>query len=214
MNAPDSVFPFDAAIDAAASRLEPKVIAWRRDFHQNPELGNRELRTAKIVAEHLRALGFDVVREKVAHTGVVGILKGGKPGPAVALRADMDALPVAEEVDVPFKSTVRTQWNGLECGVMHACGHDAHTAILMGVAEVLAGMRERIAGSVKFIFQPAEEGAPEDEGGGARMMIDEGCLDNPKVGAIFGLHVTSIHHTGKIGYRSGPLMASSDELRV
>ncbi len=121
---------------------------------------------------------------------------------------------MTEEVDVPFKSTVRTEWNGMQCGVMHACGHDAHTAILMGVAEVLAGMRERIAGSVKFIFQPAEEGAPEDEGGGARMMIDEGCLDNPRVGAIFGLHVTSIHHTGKIGYRSGPLMASSDELRV
>ncbi len=214
MNAPDSVFPFDAAIDAAATRLEPKVIAWRRDFHQNPELGNRELRTAKIVAEHLRALGFEVVREKVAHTGVVGVLKGGKPGPAVALRADMDALPVGEEVDVPFKSTVRTQWNGLDCGVMHACGHDAHTAILMGVAELLAGMRERIAGSVTLLFQPAEETPPIGEDGGAKMMVEQGCLRDPDVGAIFGLHVTSIYETGKIGYRSGPLMASADDFRV
>ncbi len=205
MNAPDSAFSVAGVI--------AKVVAWRRDFHQHPELGNREFRTAKIVADHLRALGLEV-REKVAYTGVVGLLKGGRPGPVVALRADMDALPVTEEVDVAFKSTVRTEWNGMECGVMHACGHDAHTAMLMGVAEVLAGMREQIPGSVKFIFQPAEEGAPEDEGGGARMMIDEGCLENPRVGAIFGLHVTSIHHTGKIGYRSGPLMASSDELRV
>src|SRR5258706_531720 len=155
MNAPDIPFPFDAAISAAVDRIEPKVIAWRRDFHQNPELGNRELRTAKIVADHLRALGFDQVREKVAHTGVVGILKGGLPGSAVALRADMDALPVAEEVDVAFKSTARTQWNGQECGVMHACGHDAHTSILMGVAEVLAGMRERIPGTITFVFQAA-----------------------------------------------------------
>ena len=153
MNAPDTPFPFDAAISAAADRLEPKVIAWRRDFHQNPELGNRELRTAKIVADHLRSLGFDGVREKVAHTGVVGVLKGGRPGPSVALRADMDALPVAEEVDVPFKSTVRTQWNGLDCGVMHACGHDAHTSILMGVAELLSGMRERIPGTITFVVR-------------------------------------------------------------
>jgi len=134
MNAPSSPFPFDSVIAAAAQKVEGKVVAWRRDFHQNPELGNREVRTAKIVAEHLRALGFDEVREKVAHTGVVGILKGGKPGPVVALRADMDALPVAEEVDVPFKSQVRTEWNGQQCGVMHACGHDAHTSILMCVA--------------------------------------------------------------------------------
>src|SRR5882762_708138 len=144
-----------ALIDAAADKIEPKTIAWRRDFHQHPELGNREFRTAKIVADHLRALGLEV-REKVAYTGVVGLLKGGRPGPVVALRADMDALPVTEEVDVPFKSTVRTEWNGMQSGVMHACGHDAHIAILMGVAEVLAGMRERIPGSVKFIFQPAE----------------------------------------------------------
>ena len=211
MNAPESLA---AEVEALANEVEPRVVAWRRDFHQHPELGNRELRTAGIVAAHLKALAFDEVREKVAHTGVVGILRGGKPGPVVALRADMDALPVREEVDVPFRSEVKTEWNGMQCGVMHACGHDAHTAILMGVAQVLAGVRERIPGTVVFIFQPAEEGAPDDEGGGAQMMIEEGCLANPKVGAIFGLHVTSNHHTGKLGYRSGPLMASSDELRI
>ena len=213
MNAPEELHPFDSAIAAAAGPLEAKVIAWRRDLHTHPELGNREFRTSKIVADHLRALGIEV-REQVAHTGVIGLLKGGRPGPVVALRADMDALPVTEEVDVAFKSTVRTEWGGRQCGVMHACGHDAHTAILLGVAEVLEGIRERIPGTVKFLFQPAEEGAPGDEAGGARLMIEQGCLDAPKVGAIFGLHVTSNHHTGKIGYRSGPLMASSDELRV
>jgi len=214
MNAPDTPFPLDAAINAAADRVEPRVVAWRRDFHQNPELGNREVRTSGIVAKHLRELGFDDVREKVAHTGVVGVLKGGLPGPVVALRADMDALPVTEEVDVPFRSTVRTEWNSQDCGVMHACGHDAHTSILMGVAEVLAGMRERIPGTVKFIFQPAEETPPIGENGGAKMMIEEGCLKNPDVQAIFGLHITSIHNTGTIGYRSGPLMASADDFRV
>jgi amidohydrolase len=162
MNAPDKPFPFDEAIASGAERLEARVLAWRRDFHQNPELGNRELRTARIVAEHLRALGLEV-REKVGHTGVVGILAGGLPGPVVALRADIDALPVTEEVDVPFKSTAKTEWSGMKVGVMHACGHDAHTAILMGVAQLLAQMRDRIAGTVKFIFQPAEEGPPEGE---------------------------------------------------
>jgi amidohydrolase len=214
MNAPDTPFAFDAAIAAAADRVESRVVAWRRDFHQNPELGNREVRTAKIVADHLRALGFDAVQEAVAHTGVVGLLKGGKPGPVVALRADMDALPVAEEVDVPFRSTVKTEWNGQQCGVMHACGHDAHTGILMGVAEVLASMRDTIPGSVKFIFQPAEETPPIGEDGGAKLMVEEGALRNPDVGAIFGLHVTSIHPTGHIGYRSGPLMASADDFRI
>jgi amidohydrolase len=214
MNAPDSPFSFDSAIAAAADAIEPRVVAWRRDFHEHPELGNREVRTAKIVADHLRALGFDEVKEQVAHTGVVGLLKGGRPGPVVALRADMDALPVVEEVDVPFRSTVKTEWNDQHCGVMHACGHDAHTGILMGVAEVLAGMRDRIPGSVKFIFQPAEETPPIGEDGGARMMIEQGCLANPDVGAIFGLHVTSIHTTGTIGYRSGPLMASADDFRI
>jgi amidohydrolase len=213
MNAPDTVFPFDAAIASAADRVEPKVVAWRRDFHQHPELGNREVRTAKIVADHLRSLGIEV-REKVAHTGVVGVLRGGLPGPVVALRADMDALPVAEEVDVPFKSTVRTEWNNMSCAVMHACGHDAHTSILMGVAEVLAGMRERIPGTVKFVFQPAEETPPIGENGGAKMMVEEGALKNPDVDAIFGLHVTSIHQTGQIGYRSGPFMASADDFRI
>ena len=214
MNAPDTPFPFDAAVAAAADKVEPRVIAWRRDFHQNPELGNREVRTAKVVAEHLRALGFDQVQEKVAHTGVVGILKGGLPGPVVALRADMDALPVVEEVDVPFKSVVRTEWSGQQCGVMHACGHDAHTAMLMGVAEILAGMRDRIPGTVKFLFQPAEETPPIGEDGGARLMVAEGCLKNPDVGAVFGLHVTSIFPTGMIGYRSGPFMASADDFRI
>ena len=214
MNAPDTPFASDAAVAAAADKAEPRVIAWRRDFHQNPELGNREVRTAKVVADHLRALGFDSVREKVAHTGVVGVLKGGLPGPVVALRADMDALPVAEEVDVPFKSTVRAQWNGMDCGVMHACGHDAHTAILMGVAEVLAGMRERIPGTVKFLFQPAEETPPVGEEGGAKLMVEQGCLKDPDVAAVFGLHITSIYPTGKIGYRSGPMMASADRFRI
>ena len=214
MNAPDIPFAFDAAIAAAADRLTPRVVAWRRDFHQNPELGNREVRTARIVAEHLRALGFDSVQEKVAHTGVVGVLKGGLPGPVVALRADMDALPVAEEVDVPFKSTTRTEWSGQQCGVMHACGHDAHTAILMGVAELLAGMRARIPGTVKFVFQPAEETPPIGEEGGAKMMVQQGALKNPDVGAIFGLHITSVFPTGMIGYRSGPMMASADDFRL
>jgi amidohydrolase len=213
MNAPDNPFAFDAALDEAAARVEPRVVAWRRDFHQNPELGNRERRTAGIVAAHLRSLGLEV-RENVAHTGVVAVLKGGRPGPVVALRADMDALPVTEEVDVPFRSKVKTEWNGMHCGVMHACGHDAHTAMLMGAAEALAGMRERIPGTVKFIFQPAEETPPIGEDGGARMMIEQGCLDTPKVDAIFGLHITSIIPTGRIGYRSGPLMASADDFRI
>jgi len=214
MNAPDTPFPFDAELAAAAERIEPRVVAWRRDFHRNPELGNREVRTAGIVAAHLRALGFDSVQEKVAHTGVVGVLKGARPGPVVALRADMDALPVSEEVDVPFRSEARAEWNGQQCGVMHACGHDAHTAILMGVAEVLAGLRERIAGSVKFIFQPAEETPPIGEEGGAKMMVQQGALRNPDAGAIFGLHITSVFPTGMIGYRSGPMMASADDFRI
>ena len=213
MNAPDSPFPFDVPLTAAADALEPKVIAWRRDIHRNPELGNREFRTSRLVADHLRALALEV-RDKIAHTGVVGVLKGAKPGPVVALRADMDALPVTEEVDVPFRSEVKTEWNGMTCGVMHACGHDAHTSILMAVAEALAGLRDRIPGTVKFIFQPAEEGAPEGERGGARLMIEEQCLEAPKVDAIFGLHVTSTMHAGRVGYRAGPMMASSDELRI
>ena len=214
MNAPDAFLARDAAISQHADRLNDQVIAWRRDLHANPELGNREFRTGKLVAEHLRKLGFDEVKEKVAHTGVVGVLKGAKPGPCVALRADMDGLPVIEETDVPFKSLVRTTWNGAEAGVMHACGHDTHVAILMGVAEMLSQMRDDIHGSVKFIFQPAEEMPPIGEEGGAKLMIEEGCMESPQVDAIFGLHITSRMHTNTIGYRVGPLMASADQFRI
>jgi len=203
-----------SAIEAAAAALQDQVIAWRRDLHQHPELGNRETRTAGIVAAHLRALGLDEVKTGVAHTGVVGLLKGALPGPVVALRADMDALPVAEQVDVPFASKARAVWNGEEVGVMHACGHDCHTAILMGVAQVLAGQRAALRGSVKFIFQPAEEMPPEGEDGGARMMIAEGALSSPVPQAIFGLHVTSRLSVGTLGYRPGPTMASSDSLKI
>jgi amidohydrolase len=206
--------PLAGGIDAAAGALEAQVIAWRRDFHANPELGNREFRTAGIVAEHLRKLGFDEVTTGVAHTGVVGLLKGAKPGPMVALRADMDALPVAEEVDLPFASKVRTEWNGEQVGVMHACGHDAHVAILMGVAEVLAGLRAQLRGTLKFIFQPAEELPPEGEEGGAKMMVEQGVMDNPRPDAVFGLHVTSRLPVGVIGYRPGPAMASADTLKI
>jgi len=213
-NTPVDASSLSARIDAAAPAVEAQVIAWRRDFHANPELGNREHRTAAIVAEHLRALGFDQVRTGVAHTGVVGVLRGAQAGPVVALRADMDALPVAEEVDLPFASKARTTWNGEDVGVMHACGHDAHTAILMGVASLLAGLRAHLCGSVKFIFQPAEELPPEGEEGGAKLMIEQGALDNPVPQAIFGLHVTSRLPTGVIGYRPGPTMASADNLKI
>ncbi|MFN8580152.1 MAG: amidohydrolase [Gemmatimonadaceae bacterium] len=199
-------------IDARARAVEKKVVAWREDIHEHPELSNREVRTSKLVADHLRSLGIEV-QTGVAHTGVVGVLRGGKPGPVVALRADMDALPVKEEVDVPFKSTVRTTFNGQDVGVMHACGHDNHVAILMGTAEVLAGMRNELAGTVKFIFQPAEEGPPTGEEGGAEMMIKEGALENPKVDAIFGLHVFP-YEVGRIVYRSGALMASGLTYRL
>ena len=203
-----------SAIDAAAAAIEAQVVAWRRDFHANPELGNREFRTAGIVAAHLRSLGFDEVRTEVAVTGVIGLLKGALPGPVVALRADMDALPVAERADVPFASKVRAVWNGEDVGVMHACGHDSHVAVLMGVATILAGLRDRLRGSVKFIFQPAEEMPPAGEEGGARLMIKEGVMENPAPAAIFGLHVTSQLPSGVIGYRSGPTMASSDTFRI
>ena len=199
-------------IDRRAKELESKVVAWRRDFHQNPELGNREFRTSKIVAEHLQKLGMEV-KTGVAHTGVVGVLKGGKPGPVVALRADMDALPVTEEVDLPFKSTAKGQYNGQEVGVMHACGHDNHVAILMGVAEMLSAMKAEVPGTVKFIFQPAEENPPPGEEGGAPMMLKEGIFENPKVDAIFGLHVFPME-VGHVEYRSGGLMASSDNFYI
>ncbi len=199
-------------IDRDAAQVAPKVIAWRRDFHQHPELGNREIRTSQIVAAHLRSLGLDV-RTNVAKTGVVGVLRGGRPGPVVALRADMDALPVTEDLDLPFKSTVTTEYGGRQVGVMHACGHDAHMAILMGTAEVLAGMRADLAGSVVFLFQPAEEGLPAGEQGGAEVMVAEGALDNPKVEAVFGLHVFP-WETGSIVFRPGGFMASGDTLRI
>ncbi|MBU6260366.1 MAG: amidohydrolase [Burkholderiales bacterium] len=202
------------AIDAAAQALEAQVIAWRRDLHQHPELGNREFRTAALVAEHLRRIGCDEVQTGVAHTGVVGLLKGGRPGPVVALRADMDALPVTEEVELPFASRERSTWNGEPVGVMHACGHDCHVAILMGVAQILAGLRAELPGTVKFIFQPAEEMPPEGEEGGAQLMIEQGVLSNPTPQAIFGLHVSSRLPARVIGYRPGPAMASSDKFRI
>ena len=206
--------PFAPEIDRRTAEIESKVVAWRRDFHQNPELGNRETRTAKIVADHLRSLGIEV-RTGVAHTGVVGVLRGGRPGRVIALRADMDALPVTEEVNLPFASKVRTTYNGQEVGVMHACGHDNHVAILMGVAEILAGMKDRLPGAVKFIFQPAEESPPPGEDGGASMMVREGAMENPRPDAVFGLHVWSAGgNVGAIGYRSGGAMASSDLIRL
>jgi len=198
-----------ALIDAAANKIEPKTIAWRRDFHQHPELGNREFRTAKIIADHLRSLGIEV-KEGVGKTGVVGILRGGKPGPVIGLRADMDGLPLIERTPVPFASNVMTTYNGQEVGAMHACGHDSHMAILMSVAEVLAGMKKDLKGTVKFIFQPAEEGPPVGEEGGAALMIKEGVLDNPKVDVMFGLHINSGTEVGQIKYRSAGAMAASD----
>lgn len=202
----------DTEIDRRAAQVEGKVVAWRRDIHAHPELSNREVRTAQVVAEHLRALGLEV-RTGVAHNGVVGVLRGGRPGPVVALRADMDGLPVTEEADVPFASKVRATYNGQDVGVMHACGHDAHVAILMGVAEVLAGMRRDIPGTVTFIFQPAEEGQPAGETGGAELMIAEGALENPKPAAIFGLHVFP-YAAGVLMYRAGGTMASADALKI
>jgi len=200
-------------VDEKAQSIEQKVIEWRRDFHQHPELGNQEFRTAKIVADHLRSLGIEV-QEEVAVTGVVGILRGGKPGPTVALRADMDALPVTERTDVPFKSTVTTEYNGQTVGVMHACGHDTHVAILMGVAEVLSSMREEIQGTVKFIFQPAEEGIHEEgvDSWGAKQMVEQGVMKG--VDAVFGLHINSATEVGTFKYRSGPSMAAVDNLKI
>ncbi len=203
-----------ARVDARVAEIEAQVVAWRRDLHAHPELGNREFRTAALVADHLKRLGLEV-RTGVAHTGVVATLRGGKPGPVVALRADMDALPVTEQVDLPFASKEKTVYNGQEVGVMHACGHDNHVAILLGVADVLASVREALPGSVKFIFQPAEEGAPAGEEGGADLMLREGAFEDPRPDAVFGLHVgVRPAHVGTIMYRPGPTMASSDGLRI
>lgn len=198
-----------ARADQMAKEIEGKVIEWRRNIHQYPELSNREVKTAAKVAEHLKALGIEV-KTGVAKTGVVGILKGGKPGPVIGLRADMDALPVTERNSLAFASKEKTTFNGQETGVMHACGHDAHVAILMGVAEILAKNKNDLKGTVKFIFQPAEEGAPAGEEGGADLMVKEGVLENPKVDVIFGLHVRSISPLGQIEYKALGFMAASD----
>ena len=201
-------------IDRLADEVEPEVIAHRRWLHERPELSNREFETARFVAGKLAALGYEV-RTGIAKTGVVAVLRGGLPGPVVALRSDMDALPVAEEVDLPFKSTVRTQFDGQDVGVMHACGHDAHMGILLGVARIFAQLKESLPGTLKLIFQPAEEGPPRGEKGGAKLMIEEGVLSSePKPEAIFGLHVLTMLESGQLGYRAGPTMASADDFTI
>ena len=205
--------PLRKQVGVSATAINQKVIEWRRDFHANPELGNQEKRTAAIVAKHLESLGMEV-KTGVAHTGVVGVLRGGKPGPVVALRADMDGLPVTERQPLPFASKVKVQYNGKETGVMHACGHDTHIAMLMGVAEILSSMKKDLKGTVKFIFQPAEEGVPRGEEGGAEMMVKEGVLENPKVDVIFGLHIGAQTEVGKITYRPGGIYASINDLKI
>src|SRR6476661_8383631 len=196
-------------IERAADKIETKCISWRRMVHQNPELGNHEFKTAKLIADHLRSLGMEV-REGVAKTGVVGILSTNKPGPVIGLRADIDALPVTERNDLPFRSTVKDTFNGKEVGVMHACGHDTHIAMLMSTAEILAGMKDQLSGTVKFVFQPAEEGPPQGEEGGAPLMVKEGVLENPKVDVMFGLHIKSNLPVGQITFREEGFMAASD----
>ncbi len=196
-----------------SQQLEQKVIEWRRHLHQHPELSNREFNTAKVIAEHLNGLGLEV-QTGIAHTGVVGVLIGGKPGPTIALRADMDALPVIEQTDIPFKSIAKSEYRSNEVGVMHACGHDLHMAMLMGAAEKLSSMKNDIAGTIVFIFQPAEEGAPKGEEGGAELMLKEGLFTQHQPDVVFGIHVWSAGNTGHIGYREGPLMASSDRFEI
>ena len=203
----------DQRLDQGARDLETRLVDWRRDLHRNPELGNREFRTAEKVAAHLRQLGLEV-KTGIAHTGVVGLLRGGKSGPTIALRADMDALPVTEQADVPFKSTATAEYRGEKVGVMHACGHDTHVAILMATVEVLTRLRADLAGNVLFIFQPAEEGPPEGEDGGAVMMLKEGLFTTYRPDAVVGLHVWGPMHVGDIGYRSGPLLAAADRFRI
>lgn len=198
-----------ATINNSTTAVMPKVIEWRRHLHQYPELSNREFKTAKYVENHLRSLGLEV-KTGVAKTGVVGILKGSQPGPVIGLRADMDALPVTERVNIPYASKEKSEYNGAQVGVMHACGHDTHVAMLMGAATVLAGMKDKIKGTVVFIFQPAEEGAPAGEEGGAELMVKEGVMDAPKIDAIFGIHINSQTPVGTIKYKPGAIMASSD----
>ncbi len=202
-----------ATIDKMANELEAKVIQWRRQMHEFPELSNREFKTGEMVAKHLEGLGIEVTRN-FAKTGVKGVLKGGKPGPVVALRADMDALPVTERVDLPFASKVKATYNGLESGVMHACGHDTHVAMLMGAAEILVAIKEDLPGTVVFMFQPAEEGAPPGEEGGAKLMVKEGILQNPKVDVAFGLHISSMLEVGKLNYKTGGVMAAADRFVI
>jgi len=200
-------------IDKAISKNLNTIIDLRHQIHQYPELGNREFKTAKLVAEHLRSLGIEVETD-IAYTGVVGVLKGNKPGPVVAVRADMDALPVTEETDLPFKSTVKTTYLDKEVGVMHACGHDIHTSVQLGVASVLASMKRSLPGTVKFIFQPAEEGPPPGEEGGAELMLKEGVFDNPKPSAVFGLHTHAALAVGELGLTIGPAMAAVDQFII
>ncbi len=200
-------------IAARSAAIQPKLVEWRRHIHQNPELSNREFKTAAYITEHLQHLGLEI-QTGVAKTGVVAILKGGKPGPVMALRADMDALPVKERVILPFASTDSADYLGQKVPVMHACGHDAHVAMLLGVAEVLSGMKKDIAGTVKFIFQPAEEGAPGNEEGGAALMVKEGVMNNPKVDVVFGMHIESWIPAGDIQYKAGAFMASADWFNI
>jgi len=203
----------DEKINKLSNDIESKVLEWRRYLHENPELSNREFNTAKYIAKHLRSLGIEV-QEGIAKTGVVGLLKGDIPGRVVALRADMDALPVTERNDLPFKSVVTSEYNGKKTGVMHACGHDTHVAILLGAAAVLSKMKSEIKGTVKFIFQPAEEGAPKGEEGGAELMVKENVLKNPDVEAIFGLHINSATDVGTIKYKSGGIMAAAQNFEI
>ena len=210
--APAMAAPSTAQVAAAAKAVQPKAVAWRRDIHEHPELGNQEVRTAALVAKELRALGFEV-REGVGRTGVVGVLKGGKPGKVVALRADMDALPVEEKTGLPFASKATAQWEGRTLPVMHACGHDTHVAMLLGAATVLAGMKADIPGTVVVLFQPAEEGSQAGEEGGAGLMIRDGALDHPKVDAIFGLHIGP-GDAHALNYRTGGFYAGSDRLTI
>jgi len=202
------------AIEASVETLLPEILEIRHRIHQYPELSNREHQTAKLVEDHLRRLGFESIQAGMAHTGVVGLLKGKQPGPLIAVRADMDALPVTEETDYPFKSEVRTEYLGQEVGVMHACGHDIHTAVQLGVASVLAAHRDQWSGTVKFIFQPAEEGAPPGEDGGAKLMMEEGIFDTNRPEAVFGLHTLSSMDVGTLGYTSGPAFASVDHFKI
>lgn len=207
------IYAQDHGLENDIAAIESKVIEWRHYMHQHPELSNREFKTAEKIAAHLKSLGIEV-QTGVAHTGVVGLLKGDHPGKVVALRADIDALPVTERNDLPFKSEVTSEYLGQEVGVMHACGHDTHIAIMMGTAEVLAKNKDKIHGTIKFIFQPAEEGAPPGEEGGAELMVKEGVLDNPKVDAIYGLHIGSYLAAGHIAYKPGGALAAAQRFVV